>query len=94
MTRPKPTAKPKRAPSLIDWAKATPRNGGGLGCAVCRHPEIAADIQSLLEWRRAGNETPGLPQVYRELARRYPAAKFTLHSVKRHVANHAGGWGE
>lgn len=86
--------KAPRAPSLLDWAKATPRNSGGLGCAVCRHPDAAADILSLLEYRRAGNETPGLPQVFRELARRYPDAKLSLYSVKRHVAAHAGGWRE
>ncbi len=85
-------AKPKR-PGLVDWAKATPRNTGGATCSVCRHPEVAADVLALLEYRRAGNQTPGVPQVWRELVKRYPKSGVTQHSLNRHISNHAGGWG-
>jgi hypothetical protein len=91
LSRAKP--KPKRAGSLVEWAKATPRFTGGVSCTVCRHPDAVADIAALLEYRRAGNATPALTQVHRELAERYPKARITLHSLLGHVANHAGGWG-
>ncbi len=86
-------AKPKRAGSLLDWAKTATRNTGGTSCGVCRHPEVVADIAALLEYRRAGNATPGQPQVWRELVARYPGTGITQHSMIRHIASHAGGWG-
>jgi hypothetical protein len=72
-------AKPKRAPSLTDWAKATPRNTGGMTCGVCKHPKITAEVHALMEYRRAGHPTPGIPQVLRELATRYPKAGLSPH---------------
>lgn len=82
----------KPSASLVDWAKGTKRNTGGVQCGVCRHPEVVADIQALLEYRRAGNPTPGLPQVWRELVARHPDAGITWHSLIEHIRGHAGGW--
>lgn len=86
-------AKPKRPKSLLDWAKGTTRNTGGMTCGVCRHPAVAADVHALVQYRRAGNSTPGIPQVLRELVARYPDAGLTLSALYRHISVHEGGWG-
>lgn len=92
MSRAKPKLKLRRA-ALVDWAKTTPRNTGGQTCGICRHPRVVADVHELVQYRRAGNSTPGLPQVLRELVARYPKAGLTFSALYRHVAQHEGGWG-
>lgn len=90
MTR---SRKASKRSGLVEWAKSTPLNTGGRKCLVCKHEAIAAEIRALMEYRRAGNPTPSVTQVWRELEKRYPGVGLTAQNIYRHIASHEGGWG-